>query len=185
MTHREATDEIIETAALYALGALGAHERAAFERHLAEGCDVCAREVRSLVPVAGALGHAAPPRPPRPHVRDRLLAGIREAAPTVVRADTGGWQPLAPGVEFRRLHRDEAAGTLTAVVRMAPGSRLPRHRHGTDEQLFMLSGDADVDGVTVRPGDYYRAAAGTVHDVTRTEGGCTFLLIASVVELLE
>ncbi|MBI3328400.1 MAG: hypothetical protein HYZ81_17075, partial [Nitrospinae bacterium] len=42
----------------------------------------------------------------------------------------------------------------------------------------------DPVGQVLRAGDYYRAAAGTVHDVTHTEGGCVFLLIASRVEVL-
>lgn len=301
MIHARASDEVIETAALYAMGTLPDDERAAFERHLAEGCDTCAREVASFEPVVAALGQATPAVAPPPEVRVRLLerlaspralvraggagwsreapgvearvlyrdagegqatslvrlqpgarrpgrraagaeeiyviegdlavrgerlgagdycavpgaaaegdavseagctlvlvASERESGPapaagastarpavTVARAREGAWRPgVAPGVETRQLARDASRGTVTARVRMAPGARLPGHRHVTAEQLYMLAGDAHVDGETLGPGDYYRTAAGTAHDVTHTEQGCEFLLISSAVELL-
>ncbi len=55
----------------------------------------------------------------------------------------------------------------------------------TAEQFYMLEGDAHVAGPVLRAGDYYRAPAGTLHEVTYTEGGCTFLVISSHIELLD
>ena len=60
---------------------------------------------------------------------------------------------------------------------MEAGARLPAHKHATVEQLYILEGDGHVTGQVLRAGDYYRVAAGTTHDITYTEGGCTFLLI--------
>jgi hypothetical protein len=34
------------------------------------------------------------------------------------------------------------------------------------------------------PGDYYGAAAGTVHEDTHTEAGCVFLLVSSTIDVL-
>jgi quercetin dioxygenase-like cupin family protein len=299
--HRHATDDVVETAALYVLGALPDEERAAFERHLLEGCGACQREVASLEPVVAALGEVAPTVVPPPAVRARLLA--RLASPWIlVRADEVGWarnglglqtRPLyreasegratalvrlmpgarlphppaaatlelylvrgdltveperlgagdycavtaaalerepvsedgcfvvlatseqdaalahpaaAPewragvavvrarqgerrggdgsGVVTRQLSHDPAHGRFTAHVRMGAGARLPAHRHLTAEQLYVLAGDAHVDGQRLGPGDYYRTAAGTSHDVTYTDRGCEFLVIASAIELL-
>ncbi len=104
---------------------------------------------------------------------------------TFVRAAEGGWRPgVVPGVEIRRLYRDRRRGTVTELVRMAAGTRLPGHRHITSEEFYMLSGDAQIAGERLNPGDYYRAAAGTSHDVTFTVRGCEFLLISSAVETL-
>jgi quercetin dioxygenase-like cupin family protein len=61
---------------------------------------------------------------------------------------------------------------------------LPPHRHRAAEQLYMLAGDGHVSGEVLGPGDFYRVAAGTVHEATRTEGGCTFLLLASSAEII-
>lgn len=109
----------------------------------------------------------------------------RDVGLTFVRAAEGAWRPdVAQGVEIRRLYRDRARGTVTELVRMAMGARLPRHKHITSEEFYMLSGDAQVTGETLKSGDYYRAAAGSSHDVTSTERGCEFLLISSAVEAL-
>jgi anti-sigma factor ChrR (cupin superfamily) len=104
---------------------------------------------------------------------------------TFVRAAAGDWRPsVAPGVEMRRLYSDRGRGTITALVRMAAGTRLPGHRHVTAEQLYMLSGDAQITGETLGTGDYYRTMAGTSHGVTHTKRGCEFLLISSAGEML-
>jgi quercetin dioxygenase-like cupin family protein len=66
---------------------------------------------------------------------------------------------------------------------MEPGARLPGHHHRTAEQFYMLEGDAYVTGQVLHPGDYYRAPAGTTHDVTYTQAGCLFLLVSSNIEV--
>ena len=111
----------------------------------------------------------------------------RAASPGVmcVRAAESAWQPSGiAGVELRPLRAEPTQKTMTALMRMQPGARLPRHRHVTPEQFYMLTGDGHVQGEELRAGDYYWAAADTVHDVTFTVGGCCFLLLASQVEVL-
>ena len=64
---------------------------------------------------------------------------------TFVRAAEGGWRlGVAPGVEIRRLYRDRSRGTVTGLVRMAAGTRLPGHHPITSEEFVMLSGDAQI-----------------------------------------
>jgi anti-sigma factor ChrR (cupin superfamily) len=95
------------------------------------------------------------------------------------------WQPSGiQGVEISPLLTDPVRQTSTALVRMSPGARLPRHRHVTDEQFYMLEGDGHVQGQALQAGDYYRAVSGTVHDSTYTDGGCLFLLLASHMTIL-
>ena len=101
-----------------------------------------------------------------------------------VRATARAWrQSGIRGVELSPLLTDPMRQTMTALVRMAPGAQLPRHRHVTDEQFYMLEGDGHVQGQALQAGDYYQAA-GTVHDITYTDRGCVFLLLASHVEVV-
>jgi anti-sigma factor ChrR (cupin superfamily) len=178
VTHLRATDDMIETASLYVLGALPADERAAFEQHLAEGCRACEHEVATLASVAGELGHAAPLTVPRPEVRERLLARLA-SPPTLVRASAGGWENGPFGLAVRRLDHDAAEGRVTSLVRMPPGARYPGHRHASVEELYLLQGDLTVEGERLGVGDYCAAASETVHGETTTEGGCTFVLVTS------
>ena len=68
-----AHDALRESTGLYALGALTAEERAAFEAHLVT-CAECAAEVRAFSTVAGALAQAAPQVNPPASLRERTLA---------------------------------------------------------------------------------------------------------------
>src|SRR5687767_11791337 len=67
-------------AASYALDALDADEKAAFEAHL-EGCEQCRAEVRAYRDVAGQLAQAAPQRDPPAHLRQRILDQVRDVRP--------------------------------------------------------------------------------------------------------
>jgi quercetin dioxygenase-like cupin family protein len=114
-----------------------------------------------------------------------VAVGESAAGLMCVHAAARAWQQSGiNGVELSPLFTDATHHTMTALVRMAPGARLPRHRHVTDEQFYMLEGDGHVQGQVLQAGDYYLAAAGTVHDITYTEGGCLFLLLASHVEVV-
>lgn len=100
-----------------------------------------------------------------------------------VRASAGGWRDsTTPGVSTRLIFKDAARGTRTMLVRMTPGTRLPRHRHATAEQFYMLEGDGQVGGALLSSGDFYAAPEGSTHEGSSTEGGCTFLLIGSRLE---
>ena len=101
-------------------------------------------------------------------------------APLVVVPSSTPWTEAdTPGLAQRMLFVDSERGTVTALVRMAAGSGLPRHRHESAEQIYLIEGDACVEGHQLGPGDFYRIGEGTVHERTSTEAGCTFLLLAS------
>jgi anti-sigma-K factor RskA len=70
-----AHDELRHDAAAYALGALDAAERAAFEAHLAS-CAECSADVRQLRLAGGALAYAVPQVSPPPSLRARIMAEV-------------------------------------------------------------------------------------------------------------
>lgn len=92
--------------AAYALGVLDVGERAALEAHLA-GCVTCRAELARYENVVGDLGYLAAPVPPRPGVRDALLAEIA-AAPA----------PVAP-IRQPRLVPVQWLGVAAAVAVLA------------------------------------------------------------------
>ena len=111
-------------------------------------------------------------------------AGSQEGL-VFVRASEGVWRDgPSDGVAMKPIFSDPARRAYTSLVRMRPGARLQQHRHLTTEQVYMIEGDGHVAGNVLGPGDYYQMPAGSVHEVSYTEGGCTFLLIASRVEIL-
>ncbi len=88
------SNDMLETAAAYALGALDADEAAAFESVLATSPEL-QREVESLREVSGMLGAATAPVAPSAGLKQSLMAQVaatpqlpRDAAPTEHRAPT-------------------------------------------------------------------------------------------------
>jgi anti-sigma-K factor RskA len=109
MTHEQS----IESAASYALDALDADERAAFEAHLV-GCAECREAVASYREVAGMLAHAVPAAArPSAELRERILRDARRVRSIGVAARPNGAVPVA------------APKPVAGIVTEKPGSRRP------------------------------------------------------------
>lgn len=194
MKHPVAPDEMIEVAAAYALGALSQQEARAFEDHLAEGCRACKAELESFEATLTALAFAEEAEASPVKVRDELLTRFRdealanEGAPAEpwsdahkfisIRGSEGRWRRAGEGVSVKQLYVDSASGITTSLVRMEPGTSLPVHQHQGVEQFYIIEGDCHVGEDVLGPGDYHRAAAGSIHEKTYTVNGTMFLLVA-------
>jgi hypothetical protein len=102
------------------------------------------------------------------------------AALHVVRSDEGNWQHVVEGVQAKRLFADPVRDSVTMLIRMAPGSEYPAHRHGGNEECLVLEGDVEVGDVVLHAGDYQCARTSSIHDVTRTVNGCLLLIVSSM-----
>ena len=83
----------------------------------------------------------------------------------VNKASNRKWIPTDyPGIE-RSLFRNNETGGRSSVVRLAGGSRFPRHAHHGTEEVVVLSGVVLIGGVELAPGDYLFTLPGEEHDV--------------------
>jgi putative transcriptional regulator len=205
MTHGAFLEGPAELAALYAAGALTPDECARFEAHLA-ACPDCAGELGQLESVTAALAAAVAPVAPDAKTRAALLRRLAtEPRPTgtrsplgqqvrqqepargpggeliIQRATEGRWEPTAvPGVELRVLFADAANDRFTALVRMAPSTSYPNHRHSGPEECLVLEGDLSVGEHVLHAGDYQYAPVGSCHGVQSTQQGCLLLITSSL-----
>lgn len=112
-SHDAEHDRLQEAAGLYALDALDASERDAFEAHLGS-CPTCIEDVRSFLAVAAALPHAVTMIDPPASLRLRVMAatGGHSETPrsTVMPSRPPAPAPRAPG-SFAR-----ASGWLAAAA---------------------------------------------------------------------
>lgn len=131
-------------------------------------------------PVVAALFSALAPVAPPVGLRDRVLARVGPEKVTIHRGEAADWYTVAPGIETRELHRDDARGVHTFFMRLAPGATIPPHHHDAAEECYVVSGELQTFGTTLRAGDFVRAASGTRHGRSRSEGGCVLLLTSSV-----
>ena len=80
MKHDRLDNEVQETAALYALGALSQQEAIAFDLHLKEGCEICSAALAEFEEIASDLGTAAQPVSPPAYLGDLLTVRIEKEA---------------------------------------------------------------------------------------------------------
>jgi quercetin dioxygenase-like cupin family protein len=79
-----------------------------------------------------------------------------------------------PGIE-RSLFRNNETGGRSSVVRLAPGTRFPRHAHEGTEEVVVLSGTVHIGGVELTAGDYLFTSPGEEHDVLAISAATIFV----------
>lgn len=171
---------------LYALGTLSEDAQRDAEATIA-ACPECVRELDGMNPVVGAFA-SWPTDVLRPtaslweRLAQRIATEMGDAPllPARGSAEVTEWMDVAPGIACKLLATDLERDRVSMLVRLAPDTEYPPHRHGGVEELHMLEGELIVDHETFRPGDYRRTAAGTVDRRVWSQTGCTCLLITSI-----
>ena len=99
-------------------------------------------------------------------------AGLGPLASRLVDVANLPWEKTKfPGVEVKTLMIDKESGLLTALMRMAPGARLPDHEHVLVEQTYVLEGHLVDKECEVGPGQYVWRPAGSRHEAHSPNGG--------------
>jgi len=95
------------------------------------------------------------------------------------------WESLVPGCTFRDFDGGPALGEAHAgLIRVAPGSVFPSHRHVGEERTLVLQGRvADEHGNEYRAGDMIIMADGSEHELRAV--GDQEVIYASVVVALD
>ena len=75
----------------------------------------------------------------------------------------------------RSLFRNNETGGRSSVVRLAKGSRFPRHAHEGTEEVVVLEGTVLIGGVELGPGDYLFTTPGEEHDVVAISQASIFV----------
>ncbi|HEX7231813.1 MAG TPA: cupin domain-containing protein [Candidatus Binatia bacterium] len=170
----------LEIADFYVAGVLEPDELAEFKAHLSAGCLQCQMRIRETQEAIAAIPASLEAISPTPAIKDRILKRIdlEKAGLVFIHADEGVWIEAAPGIFVKVLNTDAAGGRLTALVRLAPGSRYAAHRHLGSEEVLVLEGSCYCGGRLLRKGDYHRAEVGSIHVDMRTDEGSLMLISA-------
>lgn len=170
----------LELADVYATGALDGEELAQFQAHLSAGCARCQARIHEIEDALAAIPVALEPVAPAPALKASLFERLDSEQPGLVfiHAREGSWVEAEPGIFAKILNMDTERRRVTALVRMAPGSRYANHRHLGTEEVLVLEGSCYCGGRLLRQGDYHRAEAGSIHLDTRTDEGSLMLVTA-------
>jgi anti-sigma factor ChrR (cupin superfamily) len=170
---------------LYALEALPPGEASSLEAHLS-ACADCRREMETLRPTVDAFV-SWPTDVLRPssslwgRLAQRIAAetGGKPAAAPAGRWVEPEWKEVAPGISCKLLATDAERHRISMLVRLAPGTDYPPHRHAGVEELHLLNGELWIDDRKLYPGEYSRAEPGTSDARVWSETGCTCVLVTS------
>jgi anti-sigma factor ChrR (cupin superfamily) len=84
------------------------------------------------------------------------------------------------------LNSDQSLGPAVAILRMEPGSEIPRHLHErTTEFSYVLDGDFINEGVTYPKGTEINVKPNTAHGPHTTKNGCSLLVTFSYPSILD
>jgi anti-sigma factor ChrR (cupin superfamily) len=105
-------------------------------------------------------------------IREQLFQRVHAPAGDYlfVHSHEGKWIRLLKGVELKVLRQDRDSRSY--LLRLAAGARIPAHAHGLDEESLVLEGDATINGVLCRSGDYHFAPQGKPHGTISSQAGC-------------
>lgn len=101
------------------------------------------------------------------------------------------WQPLVEkgihyhGVFVKSLHFDtDKNRSTTILLKFEPGAAYPYHNHPAGEELFIIQGEALIEGAVLKQGDYLFTPAGYKHSVKSATGCIILFVVPEEVEIL-
>lgn len=177
--------ERAELVPLYVLRSLSPDETRLLEAHITS-CPECRRELQLLRPVVDSLASW-----PEDILRtsDSMWSRLQELIGEETSAESvppeipawreSAWEDVAPGISCKLLATDTERDRVSMLVRLAPRTAYPPHRHAGVEELFLLHGELWIEDRKLYPGDYNRAEPGTADERVWSETGCTCILITS------
>jgi anti-sigma factor ChrR (cupin superfamily) len=91
------------------------------------------------------------------------------------------WEPTRfPGVEQKILLLDRDSGVVTALMKFAPGARLPDHEHVLIEQTYVLEGSLVCGEGECKAGEFVWRPAGSRHEAWAGPQGGLMLAIFQI-----
>ena len=101
---------------------------------------------------------------------------LKDLCKIAAHQDQYDWQPFHDGVEIYRLYGGEDQGSAAALLKYAPGARIPLHKHTDYEHIMVLSGAQADDVAEYGEGTLIISKPNSQHRVT-SAGGCIVLAI--------
>jgi putative transcriptional regulator len=153
------------------------------EAHLAH-CPDCRGKIGLIEEVGGLLVDGLPPTPLSPDALERMMVRLDEATgPAALGSSRAAQEPspvelpaalqgllhaarprwVAPGVRHALLLREVSPGGTLRLLRVSPGTALPRHDHRGLELTLVLEGAFADEAGRYGPGDLAEVEEGATH----------------------
>jgi anti-sigma factor ChrR (cupin superfamily) len=110
-----------------------------------------------------------------------MNAPAKELASRFIDVPSQAWEKTAyAGIEQKTLLVDKASGLITALMRMAPGARLPDHEHVKIEQTYVLEGSLVCPEGECTAGQFVWRPSGSRHEAWAGPNGGLFLAMFQI-----
>lgn len=180
------------TLAAFASGTLDEARGLVVATHLSL-CARCRNGVRTFENIGGTLLEDLQPTAMSAGALERAVARLGQPetitsampAPTVPKLPAplsryamGSWRWIGPGVQWRSVDVSSADGVRVFMLKAAPGTRLPRHKHTGTEWTCVFEGAFRHDLGRYGPGDFDEADESVEHNPTVEDGVACVCLVA-------
>jgi putative transcriptional regulator len=179
------------TLAAFAVGGLDAARRVVVATHLTT-CPACRRAASSFEHVGGVMLDGGEPVPMDSGALQRALAAIASDTRPDVKSPAkesdlpstlspyavGAWRWIGPGIYFRPVDVAPEKGARLFMLKAAPGTVLPQHKHTGAEWTCLLQGAFRHEGGFYRPGDFDEADEEIEHSPVVADGDECICLVA-------
>ncbi|MGJ5621638.1 cupin domain-containing protein [Sulfitobacter sp. MF3-043] len=142
--------------------------------HLTTGTEQTGADLHML---ALAVTEESPPADLWSRIDAQLDAEHASPGVSSIRAQDGTWEARPKGV-WKKIISTRPDGVQMYLLRCAPGARILGHHHKHVEQVFVLEGEFQMNGVVFGAGDGQMAGANTDHPDIYSEYGCLLLIVA-------
>jgi anti-sigma factor ChrR (cupin superfamily) len=92
------------------------------------------------------------------------------------------WQERQPGVRGKNIWEHPESKRRAAMTRIAPGAKLPLHRHAGDELVFVIEGAISDEFGTITAGNVGYRPNGCVHTVSSKNGATVLAVLTGDLE---
>ena len=119
----------------------------------------------------------------RERMRARILKRVAAAPPSgtvTVRAHEGVWRDFGLGVQIKVLHEEISTNTMSYLLRMEPGARVPVHSHTQEEDCLVLEGEVTIGDQVMGSGDWHLARPGSTHVDFWSKTGCLLFIRSEI-----
>lgn len=187
MTDRISHHPTYETLASYAAGSLDEARSLIVAMHVSR-CTACRNKVARYEAIGGALLEQTHPVALKPDALEHVLRRIEKedwapldnasAADPLDHYELGPWRWVGPGVRQRSVSVPEAAGMKVFMLKAAPGTKLPHHKHSGYEWTCVLEGAFEHQFGRYGPGDFDEADETMEHKPRVCEGVPCICIVA-------
>jgi anti-sigma factor ChrR (cupin superfamily) len=178
------TDDLEALVMADAIGALDDNERTDLAARLAavsaEERAAATRLYDSTLMIAASVDLQEPPA----HVRDRVLAAVREPAQYTVTATDAWGESGVAGITAKILAVDKPRQLVTMLLKGVAGAVYPSHRHTGPEECYVIRGSISVGDLVLRTGDFHHADSDSDHDEILVLEDAEVLLVAAIADYL-